>query len=60
MIVWLSVVLSRTVVAVADSDLQMGGGGGGEEGRRSSRPGDKGRGAGPLDPSLGSTTVLTL
>ena len=29
MIVWLSVVLSRTVVAVADSDLEMGGGGGG-------------------------------
>ena len=29
MTVWLSVVLSRTVVAVADSDLQMGGGGGG-------------------------------
>ena len=27
---WLSVVLSRTVVAVADPDLQMGGGGGGE------------------------------
>ena len=29
MTVWLSVVLSRTVVAVADPDLQIGGGGGG-------------------------------
>lgn len=33
MIVWLSVVLSRTVVALADPDLQMREGGGG-----SSRP----------------------
>ena len=38
MIVWLSVVLSRTVVAVADSDLQMGGGGGGGGGGGATPP----------------------
>ena len=55
MTVWLSVVLSRTVVAVADSDLQRGGG----EGRRGgSHPDPEIRGGGqapwtpPLDPPL--------
>ena len=47
MIIWLSVVLHRTVVAVADPDPQLRGGGGG------------GRG-GLLGPSLKSTTVLTV
>ena len=47
MIIWLSVVLNRTVVAVADPDPQLrGGGGGGGGGRRG--------------PYLKSTTVLTV
>ena len=48
MIIWLSVVLNRTVVAVADPDPQLRGGGGGG-----------GRG-GPPGPPLKPTTVLTV
>ena len=44
MIIWLSVVLNRTVVAVADPDPQLRGGGRG----------------GLLGPFLKSTTVLTV
>ena len=50
MIIWLSVVLNRTVVAVADPDPQLRGGGG--------RKG--GEGGGLLGPFLKSTTVLTV
>ena len=57
MTVWLSVVVSRTVVAVADPDVQIGGGGGG--GRRGGgHPDPEIRGGGqapwtpPLDPPL--------
>ena len=45
MIVWLSVVLSRTVVALADPDLQIRGSGGGH-------PDPEIGGVGPLGPPL--------
>ena len=54
MIIWLSVVLNRTVVAVADPHLQIRGGGGGH-------PDPQLRGmVGLVGPSLKSTTVLTV
>ena len=53
MTVWLSVVLSRTVVAVADPDLQIGGwGGGGSRGGGHPDPEIRGGGQAPWTPPL--------
>ena len=55
MVIWFRVVPNRTVDAVADPHLQIGGGGGGGH----TDPHLRGR-VGLLGPSLKSTTVLTV
>ena len=60
MIIWLSVVLNRTVVAVADPDPRLRGGGGGGKGRPPGPPPPPPPRAGLLGPFLKSTTVLTV